>query len=107
MATRWAVSAVLVALALGGCSGASLQDNLEDEEVMAAFRQAARISGTELSDKELDDVARRLCEGWADGENDAELATRVAQDAGIPVGLMSGIANAANRTVCPDTDRRR
>ena len=105
MATRW-VSTLLAVLALAGCTGTPLQDNLEDEAVMKAYRESARVSGADLSDKELDDVARRLCEGWADGEEDAELATRVAEDAGIPVGQMSGIADAAHRTVCPDTERR-
>lgn len=89
-------------LGLAACGGASWEDRLKDPEVMDAYRQEARATGTKLMDERLDDMARRLCAGWAGGESDEAVEEReLLNTPTIERSNFVAIASAARTNVCP------
>ena len=63
------VGMAIPVLTLAACSGQSWEERLQDPKVMDAYHQEARATGTKLTDERLDDIARRLCRGYAAGES--------------------------------------
>ena len=69
---------------------------------MEAYREEARATQTQLMDDRLDDIARRLCEGWAAGESDQAVLTREALNTPtLERSNFFAIADAAHSNVCP------
>ena len=102
---RWAGPASLAALAvlvLCACGGSHWEDRLDDVQVMESYRAEARATGTQLMDERLDDIARRLCRGWAAGESDeAAITAEALNTPALERSNLPAIADAAHRHVCP------
>ncbi|MFL6078885.1 MAG: hypothetical protein ACJ714_03045 [Ornithinibacter sp.] len=107
MTLKAKASAVVVAipvLGLAACAGQSWEERLQDPAVMSAYHQEARATGTKLVDERLDDIARRLCRGYATGEaKDAVRQREVLNTPPIEVSNFFAIATAAHTHVCPST----
>jgi hypothetical protein len=99
-----AVAVVIPVLGLAACAGESWEERLQDPEVMAAYHQEARETGTQLMDERLDDIARRLCRGYAAGESkEAVRQQEVVNTPPLEVSNFFAIATAAHTHVCPST----
>ena len=91
-------------LGLCACSGESWEERFQNPEVMSAYHQEARATGTKLMDDRLDDMARRLCQGWAAGEDKEAVRQReVVNTPTLEVSNFFAIATAAHNHVCPST----
>ncbi|MEO6790190.1 MAG: hypothetical protein ABI187_04415 [Ornithinibacter sp.] len=88
-------------LGLAACGGGSWEDRLKDPEVMDAYRQDARATGTALMDERLDDMARRLCAGWAGESDEAVMERELLNTPAIERSNFFAIATAAHTNVCP------
>lgn len=99
-----AVGLALPVLGLAACAGESWEERFQDPEVMNAYHQEARATGTKLMDQRLDDMARRLCQGYAAGESKQAVRQReVVNTPPIEVSNFFAIATAAHNHVCPST----
>lgn len=101
---RAGISASIVGLVLAasGCGGEDWTMRLQDPEVMTAYHQKARESGTTLEDERLDDMARRLCTGWSEGQDEDTLTFSEFHNTPILERIhFYDIATAAHRIVCP------
>jgi hypothetical protein len=98
------VGMALPVLVLAACAGESWEERLQNPEVMAAYHQEARATGTKLMDERLDDIARRLCRGYAAGESKEAVRQReVVNTPPLEVSNLFAIATAAHAHVCPST----
>ena len=98
------VGMAIPVLALAACSGQSWEERLQDPKVMDAYHQEARATGTKLTDERLDDIARRLCRGYAAGESKEAVRQReVVNTPPLEVSNFFAIATAAHTHVCPST----
>ena len=95
---------IIPVLSLTACGGANWEERLQDPQVMDAYHQQARDTGTTLADERLDDMARRLCSGWAAGESEDAVGQREYMNTPIlEQSNFFAIAAAARTHVCPST----
>lgn len=97
-----AVGVAVPVLGLAACAGQSWEERLKDPAVVEAYHQEARATGTKLTDERLDDIARRLCRGYAAGESPEAVRQReVVNTPPLEVSNFFAIATAAQTHVCP------